>query len=103
MKIEGLDELDKLSKDLEELGRRANALEGEHNIPLKELFSTTFIAKNTSFASSDEFFSTMPDLDEDEEALDSFTKQNTVFETWDELIDAGLDEYLNKTLYDGIF
>jgi len=99
--IEGLDGFkDKLDK----INKKAKELDGEHSVPLDELFDSSFMRKHTSFASFDELlreggykvesqadFDALPDSD-----LDVHIQQNTSFSSWQDMQEAAAGSWLKK-------
>ena len=97
-KITGLDKL----KDLQ---HRAEALEGEHQIPFSDLFNSGFMQAHTKASSFEEFltqggygttkeeFEAIPDVE-----FDEYVKNNTDFESWLDMQKAAGAAYISKRL-----
>lgn len=97
--------LDKLQKDLKDLQRRAEALEGEHQIPFSDLFNTAFMSRHTKVSSFEEFltqggygttkeeFEAIPDAE-----FDAYVKNNTDFESWLDMQKSAGAAYISKQL-----
>lgn len=101
IKIEGLDEL---IDDFKELEHRVKELEGVRSIPLKDLFTTTFVKENTSFDDPDKFFDLLPDPDEaDIKELDNFASTFSKFDTWEELLRTSTLDHAEHHLFEGLF
>jgi G3E family GTPase len=97
------DALDEVRRRLQELQRRAEAIQGNEGIPTLELFSERFMNARTSFSS----FQTMVeasgiDIKEDTNELDdredwsAFVAANTTFPGWKAMRDAALSEWMDR-------
>jgi hypothetical protein len=53
LKVAGMDEL---QNQLDCLAKKAEELDGIHNVPLNDLLSSEFVSSNTKFSSADEMF-----------------------------------------------
>lgn len=101
--IKGLDEL---SKKLENLGDRADAMNGTQDVPLSELLTPGFLAKYSRFLSEDEMFEASGikvESPEDfakipDEEWDDFIQHNTLFATWSDMLSAAGNEWAAKKL-----
>lgn len=99
------DGLDQLSKDLKKLEQNAKKLNGK-KIPLQELFTTAFMRKYTKYSSIDALFKAggfIIESDADLEAipqkeLDAHIAKNTKFRSWDKMLDEAADQYITKQL-----
>jgi hypothetical protein len=93
-------------KKLRDLAKRAEQLDGSHEIPLRELLSPSFIAGCSRFASveelfqasgftfqSAEHFKAIPESD-----LNAFIKNNTSFDGWHNMIQVASAEWTKKQL-----
>ncbi|TLS36559.1 hypothetical protein FCL54_14720 [Pseudalkalibacillus caeni] len=80
-------------KELETLQKKADELDGDHEVPFKELFPEDFMREYTKFSSinemvdksqwtveNDEDFSKIPD-----DEWDKYVKETTNFENWEEM------------------
>jgi len=93
MQITGLDEL---QRKLQELADGADALSGEHALPISELLSPAFLATCTLFNSADEMFEksgfkieSQADFEAiPDEQWDDFIRGNTSFPSWNEMLQA---------------
>jgi hypothetical protein len=103
IKIKGLGEA---SRQLKDLGRRVQELEGTHEVPMKEVFSSDFMSKYTDFSSFNEMldasgfkvqtsedFAAIPD-----DQWDAFVSARTRFENWKEMREEGAREYIARRL-----
>ena len=96
--FEGFNELE---RKLNNLKANARKLNGKHEIPLKDLFNTTFMLKNTNHNSIQSFFDHSPfeinseeDFDEvPEQELDNFVSSNTIFNSWHEMLTEASKEW----------
>lgn len=102
-KISGLGEL---SKQLKELEKEANKLEGSQSIPFSELFHTNFMNKYTNFNNIDEMFEKSGfkcTSNEDFEKIpdsewNDFVKNNTNFSNWENMKSTAGKEYVANQL-----
>lgn len=98
-KIEGLDQL---SRKLRDLGARARALDGTHQVRADEMFTHDFMRRHTRFGTfsemvrasgftveSAEDFAAIPDRD-----WDTFVRQATSFPSWEAMQAAAGKEWL---------
>nr|WP_289039540.1 hypothetical protein [uncultured Allobacillus sp.] len=98
--------LNKLTKKLNNLQENAGKLNGTHEVPLSELFSTSFMSKNTNFSSFETFFaysSFKVNSEEEfdaipEKELDTFVSTNTCFNSWNEMHTEAAGEWTIKQL-----
>jgi hypothetical protein len=103
VKITGLDEL---MKSLEDLRKRARALNGEHNVPLTELLDPTFVSKHTRFATAEEMFEASGFKIESEEDFaaipddkwDEFIRSVSSFSNWRAMLKQAAAEWTGKKL-----
>ncbi len=102
-KITGLDEL---QRKLRKIRDNAQALDGEHEVSLKELFPQDFLAAHTQFSSVDNMFEKSGykvDSSEDfaaipDEPWDEFIRANTSFASWAEMKQAAGVAYAKRKL-----
>jgi hypothetical protein len=93
-------------RKLHDLQRKVEQLDGEHSVPLTELFHDEFMLRNTEFPSvetmleasgykieSNEDFAVIPD-----EEWDAFIRERTRFASWDEMKNAASQEWVARTL-----
>ncbi len=103
IRIEGMD---RLQRKLKDLGRKAQELDGEHHVPLAELLSPDFMARNTDFGNAQEMFDEggfkiesqddfekIPDVE-----WDAFVAARTQFSNWEEMLTAATGEWTSKQL-----
>ena len=96
-----------LEKKLGELKERAAELNGEHKIPLKDLMTPDFVAGCSSYASIDDLFAASPftiNTLDDFKAIpdaewDTFISTHTNFQTWEEMQQAAMREYVRGKLF----
>ena len=96
--------LDNLLQSLEELKRNAEEIDGENQVQFSEMFPDFFMMRNTNFSTINEMFdksgfilNKQEDLDNiPAEKLDQFVKDNTEFETWDEMKQAAGKEWIQR-------
>jgi hypothetical protein len=89
--IKGLQEL---SDKLKDLGERGKQLDGNHEVPITELLTPTFLSSCSQFTSAEELFAASGfkiESTEDFKAIpqdqwDAFIKSNTSFGNWKEML-----------------
>ena len=104
VKLEGLENL---QRQLNRLQRNAEALNGAHQVPLKELFPPAFMTQHTKYPSIDAMFESSPfaiksqeDLESISiEHLDEFVGKNTNFKNWEEMKKAAEEAYITSRLF----
>ncbi len=102
-KVKGLKEFE---KELKKLQKNVEKLGGEHQVPLSDLFTLSFMQKFTEFESFDDFLSAgnfKVDSQEDFEAIpdedmDRHVSETTSFDSWQEMLDTAGEKYLTKKL-----
>ena len=102
-KIEGLDEL---QNKLDNLAKKAEALDGEHSVPVSELLTDSFISSHTNFQTLDEMFNASGfniEIQEDFAAIpddewDKFISSISSFENWQSMLGAAGQEWAKKQL-----
>ena len=103
LKIEGLE---KLQKELENLSRKAEELDGKHSVPVSELLTDSFISKHTKFSSAEEMFNASGfkiETQEDFTAIpdaewDNFINSVSSFENWQSMLAEAGKEWAVKKL-----
>lgn len=103
LKIKGLREVE---RKLDELARKAKALDGTNHVPLTDMFPPTFMQKYTSFetleamltaggftAGTQEEWDAIP-----QEQLDAFVAQHSRFGSWQEMLNTGGTEWASRQL-----
>lgn len=98
--------LNKLEKKLDELQKNANQISGNNEVPLKDLFSETFMTKYTKFNTINDFFEnssftveSTEDFDSIPESdLDTYVSNNTLFSSWQDMLNKGVEEWTSKQL-----
>lgn len=101
-----IDGLDDLQRRLEALARRVEDLDGEHEVPLSELFPPKFMRRHTDFESvealldasdfdieSQEAFAAIPDAD-----WDAFIARVTRFRDWTDMQEQGIAVWAESRL-----
>jgi hypothetical protein len=102
-KIEGLDEL---QKKLDDLARKAEELDGEHNIPISELLTDSFVSRHTSFSSAEEMFKASGFKVETQEGFaaipdaewDNYIRSISSFDGWQSMLGAAGQEWAKRQL-----
>lgn len=103
MKIKGLDEF---SKKLNDLAKKAKAIDGQHNLPMNELLTHSFISKHTRFGSAEEMFESSGfkvESQEDFAAIpdaewDEYIRSISSFTNWQEMLGVATKEWAAKKL-----
>lgn len=93
-------------REIRNLRRRVELLDGQHEIPVSEFFSDEFMLRHTDFQSAEamfaasgfnvssiESFNAIPD-----EAWDTFVRERTRFPSWKEMMAAAADEWVMRRL-----
>lgn len=101
-----IDGLDALQQKLGDLAKNAAALDGEHSIPVSELLTDGFIAKHTSFSSSDAMFEASGFKIENQEDFaaipddewDTFIRSISSFDDWKGMLGAAGQEWAVRKL-----
>lgn len=97
-------------KGLKKLAENAKKLDGQHEVSLGTLFNEGFIQSNTDFNSIDDFFEkagfkveSKEDFDAiPQEEIDSFVRDNTKFDNFNEMYKSATTEYVKKQLFKGL-
>lgn len=104
IKIEGLD---RIKHRLDRLKEKAQALQGQSTIPIKDLLTNDFMRLHTKYDSLQAMFDQSPftiNSQEDFAAIpddqwDAYIKANTKFSTWKEMRTQAVEEFLRKRLF----
>ena len=96
---------DFLSK-IRELGKRAEEIDGEHSVPLAELFSDEFVLRHTDFPTfaellaasgfrveSQDDFRAIPETEWNE-----FVRLRSRFTSWEEMLSAASHEWISRKM-----
>lgn len=102
-KIEGLDEL---QNNLKSLADKAQDLDGQHNVPVSELLTSSFLSRHTRFSSTKDLFEASGFKLESSEDLaaipddqwDDFIRSISNFENWQAMLGAAVKEWTAKQL-----
>ena len=103
IKFDGFDDL---IDELEQLAQNARELDGEHEVPLSELFTQAFMEENTPYSSlndlleaggfhadTDEEFDAIP-----ESELDAHIAKTTKFDSWESMLEEATGQYVTRKL-----
>ena len=103
IKFDGFDDL---IDELEQLAQNAQELDGEHEVPLSELFTQSFMEENTPYSSlndlleaggfhadTDEEFDAIP-----ESELDAHIANTTKFDSWESMLEEATGQYVTRKL-----
>lgn len=103
IKFDGLDDF---IDNLEQLAQNAQELDGEHEVPLSELFTQAFMEENTHYSSfgdlleaggfhadSAEAFDSIP-----ESELDAHIARTTKFDSWESMLEEATGQYVTRKL-----
>jgi hypothetical protein len=101
--INGLEEL---QRKLDGLAQKAGALDGQHNVPVSELLTDSFVSQHTSYSSADEMFkasgfkietqedfAAIPDAD-----WDNYIRSISSFAGWQSMLVAAGQEWAKRQL-----
>lgn len=102
-KMTGLKEF---QSKLDSLSRKAKRLDGQHQIPIAELLTNSFVSKHTSFASLDELFEASGFKIESREDIvaipdgkwDAFICKNSGFADWASMLESASEKWVVKQL-----
>ncbi len=96
----------KLTSEGEDLLDRLGKIDGTHNVPVKELFSTEFMKAHSNFPDFEamikasgfekqilENFSKVP-----EDRWKAYVRKNTQFSGWEEMKNTAAEEWIKKQL-----
>lgn len=103
IKIKGLD---KFQRDLSNIAKKAQELEGQKNFSFEELFNVSFMNKHTSFTNFNDFlvaggfivnsaedFKAIPD-----DEFDEYIQKSTKFTSWSQMQEEATGEYVARQL-----
>ncbi|PTX14855.1 hypothetical protein SAMN04488598_13824 [Halanaerobium congolense] len=102
--MEGLDEL---QENLDDLERRAEEVEGDHEVRLDELLDENFMNNYTNYVTFDEMIDESEFEFETEEEFEGvletdewnvFIENNSVFNSWDDMVKKAGAEWTAKNL-----
>ncbi|WP_339195267.1 hypothetical protein MKY27_11760 [Solibacillus sp. FSL R5-0449] len=97
IKITGLNKLKQLSKGLEEVSNTKS-------IPITELLTNSFLAKNTRFSNFSEFesseiFKKYKDIEDiPDQEMDEFIMNYSDFTSWENMLHSATEEYIKNKL-----
>lgn len=103
--MSGISGLDDLMKNLDNLRKKAQSLQGERQVPLIELLNSQFMAKHTSVNSFSEFlelggfeatvegFEAIPD-----DVFERHVITHSDFGSWSDMQEAALTDYVKSKL-----
>ena len=111
IEVKGLDEI---KRKLERMERNAKKLDGEHSVKITDLLTSGFMKRNTKFSNLDEMmisggfmgkgevltqekFEAIPDS-----KLDEHVSKETKFSDWESMLNAAVEEYAGKRVFDGV-
>ena len=97
---------DELERELQELAEKAEAMEGEHSVPLTELCPPAFMVEHTDFATVDEMLDASGftvETPEDIAAIpdaewDAFIASRTRFADWNTMQDKAADDWVRRRI-----
>jgi hypothetical protein len=103
LKVEGLDEI---INELETLSKKAEELDGEHEVTFNELFDSSFMSRYTQFSSFDDmldaggfYVNTQDDIDNiPDDVFDKHISTSTDFDNWKDMLEIAAQEYFAKKL-----
>jgi hypothetical protein len=103
MRMDGFDELHKRLRDLT---KKAQELNGEHQVPLAELLTSSFLSKHTRFSSADDLFRASGFKVQDQDDLvaipgdrwDEFIRSVSHFENWKAMLGEATKEWTARRL-----
>lgn len=98
--------LDDLQRELSNMARRAEELDGTHEVPLNDLLTRSFMRKHSRFSSFDKFLDASPftvETPEDFEAIpdaemDAYVSSATDFDSWADMLGEATQEYISRKM-----
>jgi hypothetical protein len=107
VQVEGLDDV---VRKLERLSQKAQALDGSHSVPLKDLLTGDFLRLHTSgkCGSLDEWFASSPfkiENQADFQAIpdgpwDEYVRSTTAFLSWRAMLDEAVGAYVKRQVFE---
>ncbi|MDW3976929.1 hypothetical protein AB6F13_01365 [Staphylococcus saprophyticus] len=102
---------DKLYDDLDKLQKNAKSIDGTNDVDFKDLFSTKFMTNHTNtddiydfiekskldIKNSDDF-----DKVQNSNEWNSYVKNSSDFNSWDEMQESALQNYISDNLFKGL-
>jgi hypothetical protein len=103
LKIQGLD---KLQRKLDDLSRKAAALNGTNSVQLDQMLTPAFVVRHTGFPDVDTFFGaggfsvkSRADLDAiPETQLDEWVRRNSKFGGWKQMLETAGSQWVASKL-----
>ena len=103
IKFDGLDDF---IDNLEQLAQNAQELDGEHEVPLSELFTQAFMEENTHYSSLGDLLEAGGFHADSAEALDSIPEseldahiaRTTKFDSWESMLEEATGQYVTRKL-----
>ncbi len=103
IKFDGLDDF---IDNLEQLAQNAQELDGEHEVPLSELFTQAFMEENTHYSSLGDLLEAGGFHADSAEAFDSIPKseldahiaRTTKFDSWESMLEEATGQYVTRKL-----
>lgn len=97
---------DKLEKKLNKIQHNVNQINGNNEIPFKDLFNSTFMTRYTEFDTINSFFQNSSftiESENDLEAipsneLDTYVSNYTSFNSWKDMLNQASKEWISKQL-----
>ena len=91
---------------MQELRKKLEELDGEHQVPFEEMLTDKFISDNTNYSSLQEMLEkscikieSTDDLEDiPDNQRDDFIRQNTTFDIWDEMLSKAWEEWIKHKL-----
>lgn len=104
MKMKGFN---KFEKKLDQMQKNAEKIEGDNQVPFKDLFNPKFMQKHTKFNSFDSFLEASPftvKTQEDFDAIpkdefDTYINENTSFDSWNDMFTTARNDWIEKQIF----
>ena len=98
--------LNDLRRELETMSRRAEELDGTHEVSLNDLLTRSFMRKHSRFSSFEKFLDASPftvETPEDFEAIpdaemDAYVSSVTDFDSWEDMLGEATQEYISRKM-----
>jgi hypothetical protein len=93
-------------RQLDQLAKNAEALDGTHEVPASELFPPVFMARHSSYPTFQAMYEASPYRDMDFEKIpdaewDEYISKSTKFASWAKMREVGVEEWAEARLMKG--
>lgn len=93
-------------RQLEQMEKNAEALDGTHNVPMDEVLPPAFMHRHSSFSTFQDMYDASPFKDMKFEDIpdaewDEYVRKTTSFSSWEKMRNAGAEEWAKARLSKG--